>query len=151
MTTDQGVEAAIQAFQVASAIEVLPPWVQEAFANPDVMELGGDVSDNDLPEPQHYGPMYPEVGVSGTVPFLPNAIPIAGALHILSNLPKDVHEQLQHWPIFAKQLDTVQEFLKKRSYRERQQQTCLQGQSRERSWDTLKFRPPPARESDVEF
>ena len=37
------------------------------------------------------------------------------------------------------------------SYRERLQQTCLQGQPRERSWDTLKFRPPPARESDVEF
>ena len=129
ITTDQGVEAGLQGFQLASPLQVLPPWVQEAFEYPDVLHLRGGAFDYDMQE--HLGPRYPGIGALGlgTVPFLPNALAISGALHILSNLPKDVHQQLRHWPTFAKQLETLQEFLKKRSYRERLQQTCLQGPS----------------------
>ena len=79
-TSDLGTDSGIRSFRVSSAEDVLPEWLQ----CPKV-ELEPDLTvQAQLPPP-------PPPALE---PVLPTAIDVQGALHILSNLPKDIENKL---------------------------------------------------------
>jgi hypothetical protein len=58
-------------------------------------------------------------------PFMPRALVIPGALHICSNLSKDISSSLEHWGAFLKQLKTLHSVLCDRDRRERFIEKCI--------------------------
>ena len=57
--------------------------------------------------------------------FLPKAVPIPGALHICSNLTKDIAAKFKQWDWFHRQLKNIESLLSVRDRRERFAATCM--------------------------
>ena len=80
LTSDLGSDSGIRSFKVNSPLDVLPPWlhpqVEPVVLQPD-LEAEGSFAE------------CAEVSLV-PVPFLNDALEIPGALHILSNLPRDL-------------------------------------------------------------
>ena len=68
-----------------------------------------------------------------TTRFMPNAVVIPGALHICSNLCKDVSSKLAHWDVFLKELALFESLLCHRDRRERFLSTCVPATAEERT------------------
>ncbi|CAE7662441.1 unnamed protein product [Symbiodinium sp. CCMP2592] len=64
------------------------------------------------------------VGPSLHLDFSPQ-IYIAGLLHIAHNVSKDLHQALEHWPVFTEQLTQVCKLLSSRISRQRLLETCF--------------------------
>ncbi|CAE6948873.1 unnamed protein product [Symbiodinium microadriaticum] len=64
------------------------------------------------------------VGPSLHLDFSPQ-IYIAGLLHIAHNISKDLHQALDHWPVFVEQLTQVCKLLSLRISRQRLLETCF--------------------------
>ena len=64
------------------------------------------------------------VGPSLHLDFSPQ-IYIAGLLHIAHNISKDLHQALEHWPVFVEQLTQVCKLLSSRISRQRLLETCF--------------------------
>jgi hypothetical protein len=56
--------------------------------------------------------------------FLPQAIIIPGALHIVSNLSRDIAEKLNYWPMFVRDLKLFEALLCDRDRRQRFVEKC---------------------------
>ncbi len=46
------------------------------------------------------------------IPLLPNGLTMAGLQHVIHNLCDDVHQNLEHWAIFSKELKGLESFLR---------------------------------------
>ena len=109
-TTDMGTEMDTASFMLDDLRKLLPDWLAEPL-------LQGDVDD---------GGEQDDAGDFGAlVRFMPNALIIPGALHICSNLCKDVSGKLTQWDTFLKQLSSFEALLCNRDRRERFLSTCM--------------------------
>ena len=97
-------------FLLDSLEKLLPDWLVDPLLEPDV---------DDSRAEERSGAF----GSSSL--FMPRAIVIPGALHICSNLCKDVSGKLSHWAPFLKQLGLFEALLCNRDRRERFVATCV--------------------------
>ena len=116
-TTDMGTELGAASFLVEDMSKLLPEWLAEPLLEMDVDEGDGNL-DN--------------VAGVAEIRFMPNAIIIPGALHICSNLCKDVSSKLSHWEPFLQQLALFEGLLCMRDRRERFLSTCVPDTADER-------------------
>ena len=81
-TSELGTDCGIRSFRVSSAEDVLPEWLQSPKVElvPDMIVEVADAA----------APAVPEAAT--TRPLLPTGLDVSGALHILSNLPKDIEK-----------------------------------------------------------
>jgi len=145
-TSDMGAELSIPDLMVDHASDLLPPWLKPVPLEPDVEVAGqvhsgseslepdvemGSVSEagpeNDIegvaPAPTHDGQA--EARVARAEFFLPNSLTIAGMQHVVDNLAKEVHRDLQGWQGFHKQLQNMECFLSRKESRDRLISTCI--------------------------
>ena len=92
-TTDMGTEFKTASFLVSDLRKLLPEWLAQPLLQRDV-----DMNDEDTG------------AFDAPVPFLPRAIIVPGALHICSNLCKDISKKLSHWPAFVNELSSFEAF-----------------------------------------
>ena len=126
-TSDQGHESGIRSFRVSDLKSLLPPWLKD----PRVESLELDVHDVDAHDQGNAVPPAPRERA-----VLENGLEIAGALHILSNLPKDLSSRLQHWKTHVEKLREFEAFLKYQSSREHFQATCPMTESESSLFDS---------------
>ena len=116
-TTDMGTEMGAASFLVQDLSKLFPDWLAEPLLHMDVDN--GDAEDH--------------CAFESFKLFLPDAIVIPGALHICSNLCKDVSAKLGHWECFLTQLGQVEALLCNRDRRERFLSTCVPAGSQDRA------------------
>ena len=116
-TTDMGTEMGTASFILDDLQKLLPEWLAEPLLNPDVDEGGEDENSG---------------AFEGLSLFMPRAIIIPGALHICSNLCKDVSGKLSRWDLFLKELALFEALLCNRDRRERFLATCVPADSDDR-------------------
>ena len=115
-TTDAGTEFGTASFMIDDLRKLLPEWLVQRV-------LQVDVEDGC-------------VGYEGSevlAPFMPKALVIPGALHICSNLCKDVARKLDHWNDFVNELSSLEALLCNRDRRERFVATCVPKDSEQRA------------------
>ena len=102
-TSDMGTEMGTASFWYSDVRSLLPSWLQKPRMSSDI---AGDEDD--------------DMGGwdSSLRQFLPRAIIIPGALHIVSNLSTDIANKLEHWKTFLQQLLQFQELLSNRDRRD---------------------------------
>jgi hypothetical protein len=134
--TDLGTEVSVPEFRVGPINTLLPAWAVQPVQpseegqlpmEPDVHMDDQPHFDEDFdcglaPQPPVQGPLFP--GDQGS--FLPCAVTIPGAMHIVNNLVREVSDKLVHWDTFFKQLQTI-ELLWKVGRIDRYKEYCLQG------------------------
>ena len=113
-TTDMGTELGAASFRLPSLKSLLPQWLQQPHIHPDI-EV--DVPDADAEILAEFS--------GGMVSFLPRALIIPGALHIISNLSADISLKLLHWKEFVDQCKVLGELLCDKDRRERFSNTCI--------------------------
>ena len=116
-TTDMGTEMGTASFILDDLQKLLPEWLADPLLLPDVDGGGEDENSG---------------AFEGLSLFMPRAIIIPGALHICSNLCKDVSGKLSHWSLFLKQLALFEALLCNRDRRERFLATCVSANSEDR-------------------
>ena len=107
-TSDMGTEFGTASFMIDDLRKLLPEWLVQPL-------LRVDVEDGCI-------------GYEGSeilIPFMPKAVVIPGALHICSNLCKDVSKKLDHWNDFVNELSSLEALLCNRDRRERFVTTCV--------------------------
>ena len=115
-TTDMGTEFGAASFMIKDLRKLLPDWLAQPLLQMDI------ATDND-----EY------VAFDAPVPFMPRALVIPGALHICSNLCKDVSKKLEQWQHFLNQLSSLEALLCNRDRRERFMVTCVPRDSEQRA------------------
>ena len=117
-TSDMGTDSGIRGFQIKNVRDILPSWLAAgaevtARLGLDIDAGGGGHAGND------------DAAGTSLRPLLDFAIEVPGALHILSNLPKDLDLRLEHWSSHMTKLSTFETLLGEKYHRERLQATCL--------------------------
>ena len=110
-TSDMGTELGTASVWCSDIRSLLPAWLVTPHMRPDV-SMAEDADDM--------------VNWDSTLSqFLPRAIIIPGALHILSNLSKDIAHKLLHWALFLRDLHHFVELLCVRDRREMFVEKCV--------------------------
>ena len=118
-TSDMGTELGTASFWYSDIRSLLPAWLVRPHMQPDV-SMADDADD---------------MGVFNALlcQFLPRAIIIPGALHILSNLSRDIAHKLTYWPEFLRNLHHFETLLCDRDRRELFVERCVGHQHQDAS------------------
>lgn len=124
-TTDMGTELGTASFFFHDVWRLFPAWLRNAYLSPDVHgDEAARVTTDGAP------------AAGANLLYMPRALVVPGALHICSNLCKDITGRMSHWQTFVKQLQLFVELLANKDRRERFVQTCIG----HRSEDGRRFR-----------
>eukprot|EP00974_Lingulodinium_polyedra_P123851 11188327-Lingulodinium_polyedra.AAC.1 len=110
-----GVELSLPDFEIPGGVtDLLPSWVarrQTMDIEEDMLAHHEDDIDGpvlaDGPVPRQAPPQMP-----GRVFLMPEAMPIAGLQHVVSNLCSDIHQGMAHWPQFHAELKACEALLR---------------------------------------
>ena len=111
VTTDLGTESGMVSWHTTDLEPLLPEWI----VPPRMDSMLGS-------EEEPEGPGQPRLG---TQFLLPNAFPVAGMWHIVSNCLKDVHHHLAEWKSVLPHFKALEKLLHYRPRRERFANMCI--------------------------
>lgn len=134
-TGDMGTELGIPDLSLEDHDGLLPGWMDRGSFSLDIEGCDGplqqgraDELSDDVDGPLLMDDAHEEDTSADPPPpgyFMPNALTVAGMMHIVSNATQDMHVHMQHWPLFWKQLKVLESFLRCKERRDLYIWTCL--------------------------